>query len=114
MGPLLRLTGAGTVNLGQRQIEATLRPRVVSALSGQAAGQSGGQTAGQGAGGELSGLELPFKIKGPWEKPSITPDMDGLLKNPGAADAIREVTRQLQQGKGGAAINNLIEQFRRR
>ena len=105
MSPLIRLTGAGNVNLGQRQIDATLRPKLVGTLSGQ----------GSGGAGELSGLELPLKIKGPWEKPQIAPDMDGLLKNPNqAVDALRELGKQVQQGKGGPALNNLLEQFRRK
>ena len=37
LSPLMRLTGAGTVNLGQRQIDAELRPKLVGSLAGQGA-----------------------------------------------------------------------------
>ncbi len=104
LSPLLRLTGAGTANLGQRQIDMTLRPRVVGTLSGQ----------GGAAPGDLSGLEVPIKVRGAWERPQIAPDLDGLLKNPQQAiDTIREIGRQIQQGKGGN-LNSIIEQFKRR
>ena len=67
-----------------------------------------------GAAGDLTGLELPIKIKGPWERPQVGPDVDGLLKNPGqAVNTIREIGRQLQQGKSGG-LNSLIEQFKRK
>lgn len=96
---MLRITGTGTANIGQRQLDLILRPRL------------GGNN--QQA-GELSGLELPVRVRGSWEKPSVTPDMDGILKNPGqAVDAIKEIGRQIQQGKGGN-LNQLIDQFRRR
>jgi AsmA protein len=101
--PLVRLAGAGTVNLAQRQVDAVLKPKLVGSLSGQG-----------GPAGDLTGLELPIKIKGPWERPQVGPDVDGLLKNPNqAVETIREIGKQLQQGKTGG-LNSLIEQFRRR
>lgn len=105
MSPLVRLTGAGNVNLGQRQIDTTLRPRLVGSLTGQ----------GGAAAGELAGIELPVRVRGSWEKPQISADMESLLKNPNqAVEAVRELGKQIQQGKGGAALNNLLEQFRKR
>jgi AsmA protein len=104
VSPLLRLTGAGTANLGQRQIDATLRPRLVGSLSGQGA-----------AAGDLSGIELPVRIRGSWEKPSIGADIDSVLKNPGQAiDVIRELGRQVQQGGGGDGVNRLIDRLFRK
>lgn len=105
LSSIVRVTGTGTVNLGQRQIDMIVRPK----LGGASSGQSGGIAAG-----DLSGLELPIKIKGSWERPQVAPDVDGLLKNPTqAVETIRELGRQLQQGKTGG-LNNLIEQFRRK
>ena len=106
LNPHVRLTGAGTANLGQRQVDVTLRPRIVGAPSGQAGPNP--------AAGDLSGLELPVRIRGPWEQPQIRADMDSLLKNPGQAmETIREIGKQLQQGKSGS-LNKLIDQFSRR
>lgn len=98
--PLLRLTGAGTVNLGQRQIDTVLRPRVVASLTGQ----------GGSAGSDPSGLEVPVKIKGPWERPKIEPDLAGVLKN--NAETFREIGRQLQQGRT-EGLGNFLRQFKR-
>lgn len=117
LSPLIRLAGAGTVNLGQRQIDLTLRPKVVGTLTGQAgaapaAGQPGMPQ--QSGVGDLGGLELPVRIRGPWEGPKIAADLDAVLKNPGqAVEAIKEFGRQIQQGKGGG-LNQLIDQFKRR
>lgn len=102
---IVRITGAGAVNLGQRQIDLVLRPK----LGGAPPAQPGGLAAG-----DLSGLELPIRIKGSWERPQVVPDVDGLLKNPAqAVETIRDIGRQLQQGKTGG-LNNLLEQFRRK
>ncbi len=100
---VVRVAGAGTINLGQRQLDMVVRPRL-----------GGAPAAGTAPAGDLSGIELPIRIKGSWERPQVAPDVDGLLKNPNqAVDTIREIGRQLQQGKTGG-LNNLIEQFRRR
>lgn len=106
LNPLVRLTGAGTANLGQRQVDITLRPKIVSAPSGQAGINP--------ATGDLSGLELPVRIRGPWEQPQIRADIDSLLKNPGQAmETIREIGKQFQQGKGGG-LNKFLDQFIKR
>ena len=84
-GPLMRMTGTGTIGLGQRQVDLTVRSRVVASL------------AGQGGAIDASGLDLPVRIRGPWERPSIAPDLDAVLKDPGkAVEAVKEIGRQLQ------------------
>ena len=104
ISPQVRIAGMGTVNLAQRQVDATLRPKLVSATAGQTTATSG----------ELAGLELPVRIRGPWERPQIAPDLDGILKNPKQAiEAVREFGRQVQQGKGGN-LNQLLDQLKRR
>lgn len=98
----LRLTGAGTIDVGRRQVDMTLRPRLVSAA------------AGAPAAGELGGLELPVRVRGPWERTQIAADMDALLKNPNQViDTLRQIGKQIQEGKGGE-LNQLIDRFRRR
>ncbi len=104
ISPQLRIAGTGTVNLGQRQVDATLRPKLVSASAAQTNPPLG----------ELAGIELPVRLRGPWERTQIGPDLDGILKNPNQAiEAAREFGRQVQQGKGGN-LNQLLDQFRRR
>lgn len=103
--PLLRITGAGTVGVGQRQVDMIVKPKLVASLTGQG-GASG-----------LSGLEIPVKIKGSWEKPAITPDMDAVLKDSGKiVDAVNEAIKGVQSkgdgGQGAAGIaNQILKQF---
>lgn len=98
--PLLRITGAGTVGIGQRQVDMIVKPKLVASLSGQ-----GGATG-------LSGLEIPVKIKGPWEKPVPSVEVD-----PGKiVDSVNEVIKGLQGkgdgGQGAAGIaNQILKQF---
>lgn len=72
VGPLVRASGGGTINVGGRAIDYVLTPKLVASLQGQGSG-------------DLSGLSVPLKIKGPWSGPGITPDLNGLLSNPEAA-----------------------------
>ena len=38
-----------------------------------------------------------MRIRGPWERPAIVPDLDAVLKDPGkAVEAVKEIGRQLQ------------------
>lgn len=99
LSPLIRMGGNGTVDIGQQTIEATLRPRLVGSLTGQ-----GGDV-------DLTGLELPVKVSGPWSRPEITADMGAVLKDPDKAiETIKELGRQLKK-KGG--LDKLIERFLR-
>jgi len=82
-GPLVRMTGAGNVDLPGRTLKFRVDPQVVASLEGQ-----GGKT-------DLAGLGVPIMIAGPWAKPSIYPDIAGILNNPVAA------YEQLQKLGGG-------------
>ncbi|MES2985048.1 MAG: AsmA family protein [Pseudomonadota bacterium] len=68
--PVLRLSGTGTVSLPPKTINYRLVPTLVGSLQGQG-GKDG-----------LSGIDVPLLITGPWSKPSITPDIAGMLKDP--------------------------------
>ena len=72
-GPLVRMTGAGTVDLPGKTLKFRVDPQLVASLEGQ-----GGKT-------DLQGLGVPIMIAGPWAKPSIYPDIEGILKDPAAA-----------------------------
>jgi AsmA protein len=60
--PMLRMTGAGTINLGARTLDFVVKPLAVTALS-------------------RSGLGVPFRIHGPWTHLSYTPDLSGVAGN---------------------------------
>jgi AsmA protein len=72
-GPLVRMTGAGNVDLPSQALKFRVDPQLVASLEGQ-----GGKT-------DLQGLGVPIIIAGPWAKPSIYPDIEGILKDPAAA-----------------------------
>jgi AsmA protein len=73
VGPLVRMTGTGTVNLPSKRVNFKVDPQLVASLEGQ-----GGQK-------DLSGLGVPIMIVGPWSKPKFYPDIKGILQNPQAA-----------------------------
>lgn len=92
--PLLRLTGAGDIGIGPRNLNLSLRPKLVTSIQGQGARNSG------------SGLEIPVKLKGPWDAPRIAPDFGGISKDPAQ---VMEQAKQLgRQFKGGKLKGNNI------
>jgi AsmA protein len=83
VGPLVRMTGAGVVDLPVKQLNFRVDPRLVASLEGQGGKQ------------DLTGLGVPVMISGPWGAPKIYPDIKGILENPTAA---YEQLRQLGTG----------------
>src|SRR5919201_1961360 len=84
VGPLVRMTGAGTIDLATRQIGFRVEPKLVMT------------TEGQGRAGDPVGFGIPVVIEGPWAEPRIYPDMQGILDNPDAAYAkLKEIGKGL-------------------
>ena len=74
-GPLVRVTGAGTVDLLRKRLNFKVTPSAAS-----------------GPGGEFTGLAVPVIVKGPWASPQVYPDVQGILENPQAAlDALNRL-----------------------
>ncbi|THD60356.1 MAG: AsmA family protein [Bradyrhizobium sp.] len=93
VGPLVKMTGAGTIDLIGKQMAFRVEPKLVMT------------TEGQGRASDPVGLGVPVIIDGPWAQPRIYPEMSGIFDNPDAAYAkLREM------GKGlfaGGALGNL-------
>ena len=90
--PLLHVTGAGSANMPARSLDYVMKPKLVS------------------AGG--SGFEIPVKMTGPWERPTIQPDIGGALKNPDAAvNTIKQLGEQFKGGDGVNKAKDLLNQF---
>lgn len=87
-GPLVRMSGAGTVDLGAKALALKVEPKLVLTTQGQSAAPGS-------ANDEPIGLGIPVVIDGPWASPRIYPDTAGILDNPDAAYA-----RLHQMGKG--------------
>jgi AsmA protein len=97
-GPLIRMTGAGTIDLPARSLDYLTRPKLVASLEGQ-------------GGAEASGLEVPVRIHGSWDDPKLDPDLKGVLQNPGAALQTVEGLAKKAGGSGkvGQAIDKLTK-----
>lgn len=96
IGPLVRVTGAGTIALDTRMMGFRVEPKLVMT------------TEGQGRTSEPVGFGIPVMIQGTWAQPKIYPDMAGMLDNPDAAYAkLREMGKGLF-GPDGAGLGNIL------
>jgi AsmA protein len=90
VGPLVKMTGAGTIDLAGKQLAFRVEPKLVLT------------TEGQGRAADPVGLGIPVIIDGPWGQPRIYPEMSGILENPDAAYAkLKEMGKGLFAGSGG-------------
>lgn len=95
--PLLRLSGSGRVMLPAREVDYTLKPRLVASLSGQ------------GGDADLSGLEIPVHVKGSWDDPEYSPDLSGIVNDPDKAmGAIRELGKQFEGKNANEIVDGLL------
>ncbi len=86
--PLLRLSGAGTVDLPRRTVDYRVEPKLAMT------------TEGQGSRQEVAGIMVPVVITGPWDDLSYRPDLGGMvkeqLKDPGKAlESVKGLLRGL-------------------
>lgn len=89
LGPLVRVTGAGVADLPNRTVDFRINPKIVASIEGQ------------GGVGELAGLEVPILVRGPWVKPSVTADVEGLLRDPSRViDAAKDIGKALERALG--------------
>ncbi|MEA2898770.1 MAG: AsmA protein [Bradyrhizobium sp.] len=111
VGPLVRMTGAGTVDLAAKTLAFRVEPKLVMT------------TEGQGSAANPVGLGIPVAIEGPWAEPRIYPDVAGMLDNPDAAYAkLKEMGTGLfgqgggmngagaMSGKLGETLGTLLQQ----
>jgi AsmA protein len=89
VGPLVRMTGAGTIDLPNKALAFRVEPKFVMT------------TQGQGRAADPVGLGIPVMIEGPWTEPRISLDMAGVPDNPDQAYArLKEIGKGLL-GPGG-------------
>lgn len=99
VGPLVRVTGAGTIALDTKMMGFRVEPKLVMT------------TEGQGRTSDPVGFGIPVMITGAWSQPRIYPDMAGVLDNPDAAYArLREMGKGLF-GPDGAGLGNILNSF---
>jgi len=83
VGPLVHMTGAGTIDLGTKTLAFRVEPKLVMT------------TEGQGRAADPVSFGIPVVVDGPWAEPRIYPDIAGVLDNPDAAYA-----KLQEMGKG--------------
>ena len=94
VGPQVRVTGKGTVDLLRKRLNYKVTPSAAS-----------------GPGEEFTGLVVPVIVKGPWANPKVYPDVQGILENPQAAlDALSKLGVSTGNINVEAAGNELKEQ----
>ncbi|MFN3622848.1 MAG: AsmA family protein [Hyphomicrobium sp.] len=94
--PHLHASGAGTIDLPQRSLDYTVKPKLVANL--------------QGDGGEqnAAGIEVPVHITGSWQQPEFAPDIAGALNSEGTVDAVKQIGKQLKGKNAGEIVNDLF------
>src|SRR6202012_3356792 len=101
IGPLVKITGVGTIDLGTRMIGFRVEPQLVMT------------TQGQGRAADPVGFGIPVVLSGPWSAPKIYPEIQGILDNPDAAYAkLHEMGKGLF-GPDGAGLNKIIDNLGR-
>lgn len=104
LNPLLRLTGAGVVDMPAQTLRYRLLPKIVATTKGQ-----GGRV-------ERQGLTVPVIIEGPWDDISYRPDLGGIvqevLKDPGSVvEQGKRTLEGLAEGLlGGLGVGRLPDE----
>jgi AsmA protein len=68
LNPYLRVTGAGTADIGNRTVNYLVTPKAVT------------DTQGQGGKSDVTGYSVPIRVTGPWDNLRFAPDPKGLLE----------------------------------
>lgn len=102
ISPSLRITGSGSANLPERTMDYLLRPKLVAAPAGS---------------GDPGGLEVPVKLTGSWDRPTLAADLDAVLKNPEqAVDTAKKLGEQFKKANPEAVnkAKDLLNKLLRR
>ena len=97
LAPLLRVTGAGTVDMPKRTVDYKATPKLVATIEGQSGAA------------DKSGITVPMIITGPWSNVTVRPDLAGMLTE-GLTDPskIQDTVKGLQEG-GTGAVKGLVD-----
>lgn len=100
MSPLVRMSGKGRILAPTRELDLLLRPRLVASLEGQGASA--------GAQGEGDGLEIPVRVSGSWDDPTVDAQLGDLFSDPDKVGrAVDNIRRQLEGKSVGEVIDEL-------
>lgn len=91
MAPLLRINGAGTVDLPKENINYALKVAIVGTSKGQ----------GSAALDDLKGLTIPVKVTGTFDNPKPTVDLASMLKAKATEEIKTKAAETLKEKLGG-------------
>lgn len=83
--PLLRLTGNGTVDIPNQQIDFLLQPKLVASLEGQGSKKA------------KKGINIPIRVNGPWQTVKFRPDVSQAAKKKAKDKVKKKVTDKAKQ-----------------
>jgi len=89
--PLLRINGAGLIDLGKNALDYGIDVSIVGSASGQ-----GGEDLA-----ELKGLTIPVKLKGSLDDPKISVDLASMLKGQAEEELKAKINEKLEEEIGG-------------
>jgi len=89
MAPLMRLGGAGTVDLPKRRVDYLITPKAAATLEGQSGQQ------------DVTGILVPVIVEGPWDNLSYRPDLAAMIKD-NAQDKVKKLLDGAGKDAGGA------------
>jgi len=93
LSPLIRVTGAGTVNMPPKTLNYRVEPKLVASLEGQ------------GATSTAQGIEVPILITGSWSNPRFAPDLASMIQN---RENIESTIKSIKEDKGKGLIDSLM------
>ena len=99
-GPLLRMRGNGVISLPDKTLDINVRPKLVASVEGQ------------GGADDLSGIEIPVRLVGPWEAPRPKVDLNRLLegadRNINSVQDLKKALKGLKKGNIGNLLGGLL------
>ncbi len=93
MSPLLRVGGAGDINLGEDKLDYLVKATIVGTTKGQ-----GGRSAD-----DLAGLTVPVKVSGPLAAPAYRLDFTAVVTDSVKQRVEQTVRSRIEERLGGAA-----------
>jgi AsmA protein len=87
--PLIRVGGAGDVNIGEDSVNYVVKASIVGSLAGQ-----GGKEVG-----ELKGLTVPVRIAGPYDQLKYKVEFSQMLGGKEQVEAVKETAKEAAKAK---------------
>ena len=92
LSPRVRVAGEGSIDLGKRQIDYTVHPKIIGGI------------AAPGAVLKVKDLEIPVRVQGSWEKPAYS-----VKGQEGLSETIKQVGKNLKSEEVQEALKGLFE-----